>query len=166
MFPRRSDDGLKAILFAEYGGFADKRIKRLEKGDTFIIDDRTEQDVGADKRLLSYFCMMFARVEADAVDMTLSQNVPTSPAVIAWIEQTGAGYGDTVFGKSLRFSVARGEQSKLRVLASLIRSIVATGARYAVPSYKYVCPRTAKSLERLAAVLDSAWVEAPADGES
>ena len=34
-------------LFDEYGGFFDKRIKNLDKGERFIIDDRSPtQDFG------------------------------------------------------------------------------------------------------------------------
>jgi hypothetical protein len=58
----------------------------------------------------------------------------------------------------LQFQVTRGSQLLLSELAQAIRAIVAAGApRYSVPSYKYVCPRTAASLERLKAALDRAW---------
>ncbi len=53
---------LKRKLFDEYGGFADKRIKNLDKGERFIIDDRSPtQDFGS-QRLYSYFCAIFADV--------------------------------------------------------------------------------------------------------
>lgn len=149
---------LKQYLFDEYGGFADRRIKRLEKGDTFIIDDRSEDDIGANRQLYSYFCTMFAKVRAsDHVSLTLHGNVPLSPTVHAWIKNSGGTYGESTYGKSLTVQIKTGEQNKLRDLARHVRAVVAPGSRYDVPSYKYVCPRTAKSLERLAALLDKAW---------
>ena len=39
---------LKRKLFDEYGGFRDKRIKNLDQGERFIIDDRSPtQDFGS-----------------------------------------------------------------------------------------------------------------------
>ena len=55
---------LKKVLFEEYDGFADKRIKKLETGSTFIVDDRTDGDQGADKKLFGWFCSMFVDVES------------------------------------------------------------------------------------------------------
>ena len=40
---------LKQTLLDTYGGFADKRIKKIETGKTFIADDRGPGDYGADK---------------------------------------------------------------------------------------------------------------------
>ena len=40
----RSTRDLKQVLFNAYGGFADKRIKTLDKGALFIVDDRTPSD--------------------------------------------------------------------------------------------------------------------------
>ena len=53
---------LKRKLFDEYGGFRDKRIKNLDQGERFIIDDRSPtQDFGS-QGLYSYFCEIFADV--------------------------------------------------------------------------------------------------------
>lgn len=149
---------LKQYLFEEYGGFADRRIKRLEKGYSFIVDDRNEEDVGANGQLYSYFCMIFAKVRAgDQVGLTLHGNVPLSPAIHTWIKTTGAAYSESAFGKSLGLQVKVGEQNRLIELAKHVRAVVAPGARYDVASYKYVCPRTAQALERLAGLLNKAW---------
>jgi len=46
---------LKKALFEAYGGFADKRIKKLESGSIFVVDDRSDGDRGADGKLYGYF---------------------------------------------------------------------------------------------------------------
>lgn len=155
---------LKKKLFDEYGGFADKRIKKLEKGSTFIVDDRTEDDIGANRQLYSYFCMVFAKIGPEAgmtadesVTVTLNGSVPMSAGVQAWISANEASYRTGPLGGILTFPVAKGEETRLRSLAKSIRAITAAGARYDVKSYKYVCPRTANTLERLASVLEGAW---------
>ncbi len=150
---------LKKVLFDEYGGFADKRIKNLEKGSLFIIDDRSEHDVGANKQLYSYFCMIFAEVQNnESVKVTLRGNIPMSAEVEHWIESSEAFYEYRFAQAVLVFSIERGEQLLLGELASAFRNIVAPSARYLTPNYKYVCPRTASSLARLNSVLDKHWV--------
>jgi hypothetical protein len=149
-----SDQGLKAHLFAAYNGFSDKRIKNLEKSDLFIVDDRSGRDLASDGTLYSYFCKMFARVVApDAVEVQLSGNIPSGEEVTAWIAKHGSSLRDQPSGV-MTVSVPLGQESLLEDLATAMRSIVRPGApRYAEPNYKYVCPRTAASLDRLAKVL-------------
>lgn len=154
-------------LFDEYGGFADKRIRNLAKSSFFIVDDRTGKDVGADKQLYSYFCMIFTDVVSDnEVRITLRGNIPMSEAVEAWIARYKARHEAPGGQPLLEFSIIRGEEARLKELADALRAIVAPGKRYQTANYKYVCPRTAASLERLGAVLNRAWAAqqgAPAD---
>jgi hypothetical protein len=147
---------VKKALLAEYGGFSDKRIKNIAKGHLFIVDDRGPGDVGADGDLLPYFCLVFADVISDdEIMLTLHRNVPVGPAVTQWVKRYNASHKNS---STLELIVPRGRQHMVSELASAIRAIVAPGApRYAVRSYKYVCPRTAASLERLKNVLDQAW---------
>lgn len=146
---------LKRRLYDEYGGFADKRIKKLEKGSQFIVDDRTDSDIGADKKLLSYFCSMFLAVEGDnAVSLRLHNNVPIGLSVEKWATKNDLELSDRV----LTLKITPENYGVLLSLAEAIEAITAPGApRYSVPSYKYVCPRTAASLRRLHRVLDEAW---------
>ncbi|QDU45221.1 hypothetical protein Mal52_37120 [Symmachiella dynata] len=150
---------LKRIFFDAYGGFADKRLKNLEKGSTFIVDDRDDRDNGADRKLYSYFCMIFADVTANTkITVTLSGNVPKGKRVRAWLKTNRLEINSSGFQSRLVFSVSDGGQSILGDLADAIESIVAPSAqRYSVANYKYVCPRTATSLRRLKKLLDGAW---------
>lgn len=149
-----TDERLKRHLFDEYSGFADKRIKNLSKSDLFIVDDRSDRDVAADGSMYSYFCMMFARVaSSDTVEVRLIGNIPMGPAVSAWIDEHCPQLTDGVQA-SMSFHASVGEEQKLTDLSAAIRSIVRPGApRYKTASYKYVCPRTADSLDRLAGTL-------------
>lgn len=147
---------LKKKLFDEYDGFADKRIKNLDKGQRFIVDDRSPRDFGA-RGLYSYFCSVFADVLADdRVQVVLSGNVPASQGVDDWAAKYQARKNDGI-SSSLSFIVERGNESTLNELAECIDGIVAPGKRYDTSNYKYVCPRTAKSLRRLANVLSDYW---------
>jgi len=153
------ENHLKRVLYDAYGGFADKRIKKLESGSTFIADDRTEADYGADKRLYPNFCAVFVEVlDGEEVLVRLTGNVPVSPGVKAWIKAHKGEY--RAAPGLLAFRVKKGEQAALSALAAEIKKIVAPGApRYKVPSYKFACPRTAKSLEQLEKTLTKAWAQ-------
>jgi len=146
---------LKQALLNEYETFADRRIKNIDRGNLFIADDRGPGDHGADKQLFLWFCTIFvAVVDHDKVKVTLGKAIPRSAAVMAWIKKYGAD--DVEIGVS--FDVTNHDVAKLGELASAIRSIVRPGApRYPVKAYKYVCPRTAKSLDRLRHVLTAHW---------
>ncbi|MER9210075.1 hypothetical protein [Mesorhizobium sp. M0771] len=145
---------LKQALFDEYDGFFDKRIKKLDSGDFFLVDDRGGGDHDARKRLFLWFCSMTLRVtRGDAVELYLSGDVPKSNEVNALLDdmQTEGHYGRPTI------VIEKGEQGVLMDLAQAFAAIVARGKRYPTPSYKYVCPRTAKSLVRLKNALDKAW---------
>lgn len=148
---------LKKSLFAAYNGFADKRIKNLSKSTTFIVDDRTQSDLAADKTLFLWFCSVFVDViTEDEISVRLAGGVPTGPSVTAWIKANGDILNRTP-PKDLAFSIKKGSEPILLSLAAAFEAIVAPGKTYSVTSYKYVCPRTAQSLRRLANELHAAW---------
>jgi len=152
---------LKKILFQEYGGFADKRIKNLDKGDKFIVDDRDDSDYGADGKLFSYFCMLFVDVISnEKVTVELVGNIPIGKEVRKWLTKHKYKIESRTRQSFLSINIKKGHQEHLIELADAIKSIVAPGAsRYSVKSYKYVCSRTARSLYKLKDVLDKAWVK-------
>jgi len=96
---------------------------------------------------------MFADVLSDSeITLSLSGNIPTGPTIMRWLKRYHLRAGNP-----LEFKVKKGEQQMLTELANAFLAIVAPGVYYSVPSYKYVCPRTAASLERLKKVLDRLW---------
>lgn len=146
---------LKQALFDAYGGFADKRIKNLERGDTFIVDDRGRNDYGADKSLFGWFVQVFLQViDADTVKLSFRGELPSSKATEDWFGGHGAEV--TNFGREVL--VECGGQADLTALANAIAAIVAPGTRYPVRAWKYVAPRTAGTLRKVSRVLTQVWV--------
>jgi hypothetical protein len=75
----QSTHELKQVLFNAYGGFADKRIKNLERGKLFIVDDRTRSDEDAAGKLFLWFCQVLAEViDGDTVKIIVSVAAATS----------------------------------------------------------------------------------------
>jgi hypothetical protein len=147
-------NALKSTLLKEYGHFADKRIKKIETGHLFIVDDRRSTDHGADGKPFGWFCLIFADVvSAERIKVILRGGVPSSVAIDGWTKKYKADHS----AGQLSFYVTPSDVGKLGDLARAIRLIVKPGARYPVPAYKYVCPRTAASLERLRAALVRSW---------
>lgn len=148
------EPSLKSHLYRAYGGFADKRIKDLSKSDRFIIDDRNANDFNAKKHLYPYFCLMLARVlSSDTLEITLRGNIPTSARIEHWVANRSVIY-KTGAQHELTITIRLGQEAILEELASLMDDIVRPGGlRYSVPSYKYVCPRTSRSLRRLVETL-------------
>jgi len=132
--PIEGTRALKKALIDVYGHFSDKRIKNIDRGSLFIVDDRGPGDHGADGRLYGWFFLIFAEVvDQDKITVTLRGQVPQSAAVLDWLETHGAQ--TTAAGIELR--VQRGEEGELKALASAFRAIVTPGKTYSVKSYKY-----------------------------
>jgi hypothetical protein len=148
---------LKRILFDEYGGFADKRIKKLEKGNLFIVDDRTESDCAADKSLFLWFATLFVEsVSDDELKLHAGGAFPNGADVRRWLKvnRITTSEGHRLFSATLTPK----NYSILDTLPHAVAKIVERGAPpYEVKAYKYVCPRTAKSLTRLSNTLKKAW---------
>jgi hypothetical protein len=145
---------LKQAFLEAYGHFADRRIKNIDSGSGFIVDDRGPGDFGADRQLYLWFCQILAEVvDQDTVLVKMGGDVPEGAPVATWFAAHNAG--KTHFG--VQFIIGRGGETELTDLARAFRSIVAPGKRYPVPSYKYVCPRVAAALDQLQGVLPRAW---------
>jgi hypothetical protein len=145
---------LKQALLREYGHFSDKRIKNIDKGSSFIVDDRVPQDHDARGELFLWFCGIFGDVvDAQTVRVILRGGVPRGTSVNNWAKR----YGVTSDEVGLSFSVKPADLRKLIELATAVRSIVRPGVRYPVKAYKYVCPRVAAALDRLHEVLANHW---------
>ncbi len=143
--------GLKEHLFKAYQGFADKRIKSMDRGRLFIVDDRGPGDFDARKHLFLWFCQIFVEVEShDQIKLILRGDVPEGPEVVQWMKEHSAKIDEA----GVTIVIQSEQTADLLVLASCFRAIVRR--RYSVKSYKYVVPRTATSIEQLASVLKGA----------
>jgi hypothetical protein len=141
-----SDKAPVESLLREYGynPFGQGRAKILLR-----IDDRGPDDV------CPTFCSIHLTLESvDAREFELRlDNVPCDADVEALAGEFGATWRTTRTGKMLTLSIAINDTPVLRRLARAIRDVVKRGKHYWDSNLRWIAPRTAKSLERLAAIL-------------
>lgn len=110
-----SKRALKQSLLDEYGHFSDKRIKNINKSNTFIVDDRTDRDVAADGSLYGWFCTMFLEVNTeDQVTLVFGPEAPVNDKVQAWFDERIAQHDN----RGTHIVIDKGEQSALKNLLS------------------------------------------------
>jgi len=137
---------LSEFLYLEYGGKPnDARPPYL-----FRIDDRRAEDV------LLHFCVMqvggadkYGRV----LELTLF-NVPYNADVELAAAELNGKWSDTARGRNLTVRVSARSTTKVRNLARAIRRVVGRKKTYLNCNWRWVAPRTADSLNRLA---DKLW---------
>ena len=147
---------LKGAFLAEYGHFADKRIKNIDRASRFIVDDRDHGGIASDGQPYGWFCEVIADVlDDDKVRVTLQGQIPHGVAVEAWKTKYGTPVSRPFHKDQVIFGVGRGDADKLTELADAFISIVKPPARYPEASYKYACPRAAAALKKLHGVIAS-----------
>src|SRR5262249_1378757 len=130
--------------------FADLRRRNRAVDAPIKIDDRGGQD------LLS-FCTMTVRV-ADSSEDTLIlsiQDIPLTEQSRSLIEDQGGNIREFDGGCTAEITLSVKSVTFIRKLARAIGQTTGRGKRYANPNWKWICPRTAASLERFATVLMS-----------
>jgi len=139
---------LKRFLFSNYGGFADKRVKDITKDYSFKIDDQSEDDIH------ERFCGISVRVTQDnRFILSLSNNAPINRNIKRLVESKG-GEVRTINGYShIEVGLSVTDVAFIRELSSMIKDLVAPGRRYKDQNWKWLCPRTAESLDNFANVL-------------
>jgi hypothetical protein len=141
---------LKSALLAEYGHFADRRIKKLDRASRFIVDDRDQGGLASDGQPFGWFCEVIVDVLGDdRISVTLQGQIPQGSAVQTWMTKYSVKISKPFYKDKMKFEVGRGDAGKLSELADAFISIVKPPARYKEASYKYACPRAAAALERL-----------------
>lgn len=144
---------LKKALLEEYGHFSNRTLKNVDKGSKFIVDDRGPGD-STSKGLNSTFCLIFADVKnSQCVEVKLysPSGVPDGPTVSHWLKTNKI----LRLASGITFDITPPTLGILLALSQAIDSI--TAQPYTVKAYKYVCPRTAKSLKRLHQILEGHW---------
>jgi len=147
---------LKEVLFNEYDGFADKRIKNLEKGSSFIVDDRDPHEANSSGNFNAAVPFIFATVgENEDIKLDMMNNVPHNETVRELVESRGGTVKESYDGPlSVKFKARDFEF--LHDLSEAIQAITRRGApRYSVASWKYSVPRVVGALDRLADVLEN-----------
>jgi hypothetical protein len=129
---------------------ADLRRRNRAVDSPIVIDDRCGQD------LLS-FCTMTVRVPDSSGDtLILSiQHIPLTERSRSLIEGQGGNIRAFPDGYTAEITLSVKNVTFIRKLARTIGQTTGRGKRYANSNWKWICPRTAASLERFATVLMS-----------
>jgi hypothetical protein len=142
---------LKRFLFDAYGGFADKRVTRVERGNTFIIDDRKPEDSTGRGALSKTFCRIFARVVGeDQIVLSLHENAPIDYAVRKLVESRGGRTGEHFGATYLSVTIHATESKYVRQLAQAIEAMVDDATDLPQSTLQRTCTRVASSLHRYA----------------
>jgi hypothetical protein len=137
----------KKYLFDAYGGFGDKRVKDITKDYSFKLDDQDSSDNHA------LFCGIFAKViEGDVFELSLSNNAPINSKIKSIVKSKKGDIQEGQFS-SIRITLTSKDYNFVSELANAIGELVAKGKKYSNPNWKWLCPRTAKSLKRFSEVL-------------
>ena len=139
--------------------FADLRRRNRVVDVSIKIDDRDGQDV------LSSFCTMTVRVP-DSSEGTLIlsiQHIPLTGESRSLIEDGGGNIRALPDGYVAEIKLKVKSVTFIRKLARAIRQTIGRGKRYHNPNWKWICPRTAASLERFATVLKTYNTERKSD---
>ena len=139
--------------------FADLRRRNRAIDVPIEIDDRDGRDVVAS------FCTMTVRVPDSSEDtLILSiQHIPLTAESRSLIEDEGGNVREFAGGYAAEITLSVKSVTFIRNLARAIRQIVGRGKRYDRPNWKWICPRTAASLERFATVLKTYNTERKSD---
>jgi hypothetical protein len=140
---------LRDFLLDANGGFADRRCKDRSQDLPIKIDDQGDHDV------FPYFCTISVRVperNGDSLVLKL-QYAPLNADARELIEDQGGELENTPRGTTVTLQLRVTNVTFIRKLARTIRNTVGRGKRYANPNWKWMCGRTADSLDRFADVL-------------
>jgi len=137
---------LRDYLLEAYGGFADRRFKDPALDRPIKVDDRSPREVSQS------FCSISVSVpDRHAQDLILRlHNVPPCPEAVALVEGLGGAVHTSRFGTSVTLPLKSSQGPAIAKLARSIGAVVNPGRRYDDPNLKWICRRTAASLEQLA----------------
>jgi len=139
---------LKKFLFNEYGGFADKRVKDISKDYSFKIDDQSSSDVQ------DQFCGIFVLVlNSDQIELSLSNNAPISTNIKKLLKTQKGSFWTIGYRSHIKVELSVSDMKFIKQLSQEIAGLVSPGKKYKNPNWKWLCPRTSKSLNRLAKAL-------------
>lgn len=139
---------LNENLFSAYGGYADKRLKKIAFGRPFRISPATNE---VNQNI---HCLVFVEVhEARKLRLTFAGSVPWNSDVEAQVTQLADG-GAGAKPRSVEFEVSPTTIGQLRKIATAFSRITAPGRSYPISSWKYSSQETAGALRELASHLE------------
>lgn len=146
---------LRALLFDAYGGFADRRYKKLKWNERFAVLDTGDYDAP------SRFCYVNTWAnDDDSLRLELVGNVPISEDLEDFISSRSGTldeweneYEEERRAVELTFE-AGDAAGAVRELAGTVENVVGPGRSYDDPNWKWVAPRVGEALRGLADVVD------------
>lgn len=140
---------LKQHLFKVYKGFSDKRIKKLDKGETFIVDNREHEAMNM------AFCSIFANVTGqDEIKLIFHGNLPHNETVKKLIESKGGTLKEVGYEtRAVVGPITLGDIGFIEKLRAAIKGV--TSKPYTEKSWKYSAVRVSDSLGRLIDALEA-----------
>jgi hypothetical protein len=141
--------GLRDHLLDHFGGYADKRIRDRSLDRPIQIDDKGPHDV------YPHFCTISARVPdrtGETLVLTL-QNCPCNDQVMSLVEKRGGTIIPSEHGPTIKLPITGNLISTVAGLSHAISRMTMRRRKYPDPNWKWICPRTARSLDRLVEVL-------------
>lgn len=109
---------------------------------TFKVDDQDANDT------IPIFCVIHANVKESSGTFQMElQNIPVNESVEELAEELEGTWAKREWGQHLCVDLSLKDLAKINRLAKAVRSVAGRGARYPVPSWKWIAPRAAASLE-------------------
>jgi hypothetical protein len=123
--------------------------RRAEGSTSIRIDDRNSRDV------CKSFCSITVEpCNEDEKRFTLTfHNIPCNEYVEEVVADCGGEWLDLPTGRRLTLKMSVSSVTSIRRLAHAIRKIPGRGRRYGDSNWKWMCPRTANSLDHFADLL-------------
>jgi len=109
------------------------------------IDDATAADHG--------HCRIYVTATGPATFELQLTNCPLTDRLQEFVESHDGTTAETPYGNDVTLSLSVTQVTVIRKLAEIIRKTVGRGQRYPDRNWKWICPRTADSLDRFATEL-------------
>jgi len=135
---------LREYLYNLYGGFADKRYKKTEYDMPIKLDDQSEHDI------TDAFCGVFVSVPTERLlQLRLTNNAPVTEEIRNLVESYGGSIYENNRNSNIEIGIDPSNYLFIDNLAKTIDNAISSGRKYHNPNWKWLCPRTAKTLSKL-----------------
>jgi hypothetical protein len=137
---------LSSHLLDAYVSSRGQKAHKTAQGLSLKIDDQGKGDT------YGSFCQIHAVLPGTNADTFVLElhNAPYDDSVRELIEAQGGQFRVSPVGAIITITLCKKDAPFMRKLAKAVRRIIGRGHRYDEANWKWLCPRTATSLEQLA----------------
>lgn len=132
--------------------YLQRQFRMLRNVENDVVVFRVDDQGSQDRHYL--FCQIELSLRQDGLLGLDLSHAPVDQAVRQLVESAGGQIQTGAIGTSLTIILKPSQSAFIRKLAKAIRRLVGRGQTYLDRNWRWICPRTADSLERLAANLD------------